>query len=61
MLATSRRLAACSSRGLLAVTLALLSGGFQLAVAFRVDFLLTPRQHILRRDVADGTVQATLL
>src|ERR1700752_4885680 len=55
MLATSRRLAACSSRGLLAVTLALLSGGFQLAVAFRVDFLLTPRQHILRRDVADGS------
>src|SRR5271156_4417556 len=55
MPATSRRLAACSSRGLLAVTLALLSGAFQLAVAFRVDFLLTPRQHVLRRDVADGT------
>jgi len=61
MLATSRRLAACSSRGLLAVTLALLCGGFQLAVAFRVDFLLTPRQHILRRDVADGTVQADVV
>ena len=61
MPATSRRLAACSSRGLLAVTLALLSGGFQLAVAFRVDFLLTPRQHILRRDVADGTVQADVV
>src|SRR6202008_4968908 len=58
MLATSRRLAACSSRGLLAVTLALLSGGFQLAVAFRVDFLLTPRQHILRSAVAEGIVQA---
>jgi hypothetical protein len=29
----------------LAVTLALLSGGFQLAVAFRVDLLLTPGQH----------------
>jgi hypothetical protein len=34
---------------LLAVTLALLSGGFQLAVAFRVDFLLTPRRHAERR------------
>jgi hypothetical protein len=31
---------------LLAVTLALLSGGFQLAVAFRVDLLLTPRQYV---------------
>ena len=61
MPATSRRLAACSSRCLLAVTLALLSGGFQFAVAFRVDFLLTPRQHILRRDVADGTVQADVV
>ena len=61
MPATSRRLAACSSRGLLAVTLALLSGGFQLAVAFRVDFLLTPRQHVLRRDVAGGTVQADVV
>src|SRR6202167_616446 len=58
---TSRGVAACSSRGLLAVTLALLSGGFQLAVAFGVDFLLTPRQHILRRDVADGTVQADVV
>ena len=37
------------------------SGGFQLAVAFRVDLLLTPRQHILRRDVADGTVQADVV
>ena len=47
-----------SSRSLLAATLTLLSGGFQLAVAFRVDVLLTPRQHVLRRDVAGGTVQA---
>src|SRR6202034_3734067 len=61
MPATSRRLAACSSRGLLAVTLALLSGGFQLAVAFRVDLRLTPRQHVLRRDVAGGTVQADVV
>ena len=50
-----------SSRGLLAVTLALLSGGFQLAVALRVDLLLTPRQHVLRRDVAGGTVQALVV
>src|SRR6202161_1645270 len=34
---------------------------WRLAVAFRVDFLLTPRQHILRRDVADGTVQADVV
>lgn len=34
-----------SSHSLLAATLALLSGGFQLVVAFRVDLLLTPRQH----------------
>jgi hypothetical protein len=26
--------------------------GFQPAVPFRVDLLLTPRQHVLRRDVA---------
>lgn len=58
---TSRRLVAFSSRGLLAMTLALLSGGFQLAVAFRVDLLLTPRQHVLRRDVAGGTVQADIV
>jgi hypothetical protein len=30
---------------LLAATLALLSGRFQLAVAFRMDLLLTPREH----------------
>ena len=44
-----------------AATLALLSGGFQLAVAFGVDLLLTPRQHVLRRDVAGGTVQADVV
>jgi len=46
---------------LLAATLTLLSGGFQLAVALRVDLLLTPRQHVLRRDVAGGTVQALVV
>ena len=41
--------------------MALLPGSFQLAVAFRVDLLLTPRQHVLRRDVAGGTVQADVI
>src|SRR5579863_2191489 len=41
--------------------MALLSGGFQLAVAFRVDLMLTPRQHVLRRDVASSTVQADVV
>jgi hypothetical protein len=50
-----------SSRGLLAATLALLSRGFQLAVAFCVDLRLSPRQHVLRRDVAGGTVQADVV
>ena len=43
------------------MTLALLSSGFQLAVPFRVDLLLTPRQHVLQRDVAGGTVQADVV
>jgi hypothetical protein len=37
-------LVACSSRVWLAAILVLLSGGFQLGVAFRVILLLTPRQ-----------------
>src|SRR5229473_3105353 len=45
----------------IAMILALLSGCFQLAVAFRVDLLLTPRQHVLRREVAGGTVQADVV
>ena len=61
MPATSRRLAACSSRGLLAVTLALLSGGFQLAVAFRVDLCLSAREHVVRRHVADRAVQSDVV
>jgi hypothetical protein len=35
---------------MLAATLPLLSGRFQLAVAFCVDLLLPTRQHILRCD-----------
>jgi hypothetical protein len=50
-----------SSRGLLAATLTLLSGGFQLAVAFCVDLMLTSRQRVLRRDVAGGTVPADVV
>ena len=46
---TSRWLAPSLFTRLAGGTLALLSGGFQLAVAFRVDLLLTPRQHVLRR------------
>ena len=42
------------SRGLLAKNLPLLPRRLQLAVAVRVDFLLVPRQHVLRRDVAYG-------
>ena len=37
-----------------AADLPLLSGRFQLAVAFGVDLLLTTRRHILRRDAAKG-------
>ncbi|MDR3746907.1 MAG: hypothetical protein P4M04_01920 [Acidobacteriota bacterium] len=40
---TSRRLAASLFTRLAGATRALLSGGFQLAVALRVDLLLTPR------------------
>lgn len=33
----------------------------QLPVAFAVNLLLAPGQHILRRDIADGTVQADVV
>jgi hypothetical protein len=45
------------SSGLLATNLPLLSRRLQLQVAIRVDFLLPPREHVLRRDVARGAVQ----
>src|SRR5262249_38524462 len=44
-----------------AAALALLSGRFQLAVAFCVDVPLPPRQHILRRDIAGGALQADVI
>jgi hypothetical protein len=43
------------------VTMALLSGGFQLAVALSVDLHLSPRKHIVGRHVAGGTVQADVV
>ena len=47
----------CTSRGLLATNLRLLPRRLQLPVALRVDLLLPPSQHVLRRDVAGGAVQ----
>jgi hypothetical protein len=44
---------------LLAVTLALLPGGFQFAVAFCVDLVLTPRQHVFRRVTAPRSTVAS--
>ena len=46
-----------SSRSLLAATLTLLSGGFQLAVALSVNLDLSACKHVLRCHVADRTVQ----
>ena len=56
-----RATSSCASRGLLSTALPLLPGRFQLAVAFRVNLLLPPRQHVVRRDVAGGTVQADVV
>ena len=50
-----------SSRSLLAATLTLLSGGFQLAVALSVNLDLSACKHVHRCHVADRTVQPTLL
>ena|ERR1039458_114986 len=54
---TSPRLVSCSSRGLLAAALALLSGGFQLAVAFCVDLLLTPLRPLRTIESYDGWIR----
>ena len=58
---TSQRLVAWSSRGLLAATPALLSGGFQLAVALGVYLRLSPREHVVRRHITDGAVQPDMV
>src|ERR1017187_4635020 len=50
-----------SSRGLPAATLPLSPGRFQLSISLSMDLLLPPRQHVLRRDVADGTVQTDVV
>src|SRR2546425_2056561 len=50
-----------ASSGLLAMNLPLFPGRLQLPVAPRMDVLLPPRQHVLRRDVARGAVQADVV
>ena len=45
----------------LSTDLPLLPSRRQLLVSFDVNLLLTTGQHILRRDVADGTVQSDLV
>jgi hypothetical protein len=45
----------------LATNLPLLPGRFQLPIPLGVDLLLTPGEHVLRRDVADGAVQADVV
>src|ERR1035437_343566 len=47
--------------GLLPTELPLFSGCFQLPIPFVMDLLLTAGQHVLRRDVADGAVQAVVV
>ena len=46
---------------LLATILPLLPCRLQLLVALRVDLLAPPRQHVLRRDVTRGAVQADVV
>jgi hypothetical protein len=50
-----------SSRGLLTTNLALFSGLLQLPIPLGMDLLLTPGEHVLRRDVANRTVQANVV
>ena len=54
-------LSASSSRGLLATNLPLFSRLLQLPIPLGMDLLLTPGEHVFRRDVADGTVQADIV
>jgi len=49
------------SRGRLATNLPLLSRRLQLPIPVGVDLLLTPGEHILRRDVADRTVAVCVI
>src|SRR5258708_27649026 len=50
-----------SSRSLLAMNLPLFSRLLQLPIALGMDLLLTPGEDVLRRDVADCTVQAEVV
>src|SRR3954454_22135073 len=50
-----------TSSGLLATNLPLPSRCLQLSVAFCMDLLLAPEEHVLWRDVADGAVQADVV
>ncbi len=49
------------SRGRLATNLPLLPRRLQLPIPVGVNLLLTPGEHVLRRDVADRTVQADVV
>src|SRR5262249_27857021 len=49
------------SSGLLATNLPLLPRLLQLSVALRMDLLLPPSEHVLRRDVACGAVQPDIV
>src|ERR1039457_2882985 len=49
------------SRSLLPTNLPLFSRGPQLSVPLGMDLLLPPCRHVVRRDVADGAVQADVV
>jgi len=48
-------------RGLLPTNLPLFSCLLQLPIPLSMDLLLTPGDHVLRRDVANSTVQAGII
>ncbi len=54
-------LPALSSRGLLPTNLPLFSRRLQLAIPLGMNLLLTAGEHVVRRDVADGAVQADVV
>src|SRR6516162_7698304 len=54
-------LSAPSSRGLLPTNLTLFSCLLKLPISLSMDLLLTAGEHVLRRDVANSTVQADIV
>src|ERR1044072_1238114 len=50
-----------SSHGLLPANLTLFSCLLQLSISLSMDLVLTAREHVVRRDVANGTVQADIV